>query len=78
MDEGRLDGKLLRLKCLRLTLFQTDRALALSLIPLDPSFFMQTGKTEEEACDRFLDLIRESLDCKTTRVNHAIHLMAKG
>ena len=34
--------------------------------------------SEEEAVERFMGLISESLENKKTRWNHAIHLIAKG
>jgi hypothetical protein len=39
---------------------------------------LMVGKTEEEASEKFLKLIHISLQCKTTRVNHALHIIAKG
>jgi len=39
---------------------------------------LMIGKTEEEAAEKFLKLIHLSLQCKTTRVNHALHIIAKG
>jgi phosphatidylinositol-4,5-bisphosphate 3-kinase catalytic subunit alpha/beta/delta len=35
------------------------------------------GYTEEQAAKKFLKLIHLSLKSKTTRVNHALHIMAK-
>ena len=39
---------------------------------------LMLGASEEEASQKFLDLIHESLNCQTTRVNHALHIIAKG
>lgn len=36
------------------------------------------NKTEEDAGKAFLKLIHLSLKCKTTRANHALHIIAKG
>ena len=33
--------------------------------------------TEAEAAQAFLGLLQESLRCRTTRVNHALHILAK-
>ena len=39
---------------------------------------LMLGVSEFDAAQKFLDLINESLNCQTTRINHAIHIIAKG